>query len=297
MTIYINRPYCVYLTVYHGNKLPMYYIGSSSILRIENGYRGSITSRRYKNIWQQELKEHPELFKIYIIKPFTERKEATAYENYLQNYFKVIISSMYVNQAVASLNGFHGMDVSGKNNPNYGKRGELSSRYGKKQSKETCLKRTGPKNPSYGKKGVLSPAYGKKYPGKCAGEKNPSFGKVGVLSPNYGSKRTIETRKLQSISLTKYSKSRPQAHNDNISKSLKGNPKLSERMRGENNPMYGKPCTEYNKQMTKLKNSGDNNPMRQAKYQIKCEHCGITIAKNTYTLFHGSKCKQKPKDV
>lgn len=123
------------------------------------------------------------------------------------------------------------------------------------------------------------------------GDKNPMFGMTGGLSPHYGKKHSDETNNKKSISLCKYSKNRPKVHNENISKSLKGNPKLSERMKGENNPMYGVPASAHNKAMTKLKNSGDNNPMKKPEHQKVCPHCGKTVAKNHYKLFHGDKCK------
>ena len=55
--------------------------------------------------------------------------------------------------------------------------------------------------------------------------------------------------------------------------------------------MYGKPTSENAKLMSKLKNSGDNNPMRRPEHQKICEHCNKTVAKNHYTMYHGDKCK------
>ena len=46
------------------------------------------------------------------------------------------------------------------------------------------------------------------------------------------------------------------------------------------------------KLMSKIKNSGDNNPMRQPQNQRTCPHCNLTIAKNHYTMYHGDKCKK-----
>ena len=94
--------------------------------------------------------------------------------------------------------------------------------------------------------------------------------------------------------MKKYAECRPAAHNENISKSLLGNPKLSARMQGENNPMFGIPASDYNKAMTTLKNSGDNNPMKRSEHQRTCDHCGKTVAKNHYTMFHGDRCKSNP---
>jgi hypothetical protein len=125
------------------------------------------------------------------------------------------------------------------------------------------------------------------------GTKNPMYGKRGEQSPNYGKIYTEEHRKNQSIGVKKYAENRPQSHNDNISKSLKGNKKLSESKKGEKNPMFGIPASEYNKSMTKLKNSGDGNPMRNPKYQMECPHCNRSFAKSNYNLWHGDKCKKK----
>lgn len=123
------------------------------------------------------------------------------------------------------------------------------------------------------------------------GNLNPSFGKRGVDSPIFGSKRSAESKKKISQALKQYNQNRPATHNENISKALKNNPKLSQRMQGENNPMFGKPCSEHNKSMSRLKNSGKNNPMCKTENQVRCEHCDKVVAKNHYTMYHGSKCK------
>lgn len=124
------------------------------------------------------------------------------------------------------------------------------------------------------------------------GDKNPMFGKKGKLSPHFGKKQSDDTKNKRSTSLKKYSKNRPIKHNENISKSLKGNAKLSERMTGSNNPMFGIAASDFNKEMTRLKNSGDNNPMKKPEHQKMCPHCCKTVAKNHYTMYHGDKCKK-----
>nr|QMP83748.1 MAG: hypothetical protein [Caudoviricetes sp.] len=111
--------YCVYLTIYFGNKLPPFYIGSSSVEKVQNGYKGTVTSKKYCKIWNKEIKEHPNYFKTKIISKHLTRQEATFKENKLQKLLNVVKSTMYINMAVASPNGFFGMEVSGQNNPNY----------------------------------------------------------------------------------------------------------------------------------------------------------------------------------
>ena len=117
MTIYV-----VYLTVYSGNKLPPFYIGSSSLEKIQNGYKGSVTSKKYKQKWKNEVKTNPEQFKTNIISRHKTRKEALSKEYVLQKKLNVVKSEMYVNMAIAAPFGFFGMDVSGKNAPFYGKK-------------------------------------------------------------------------------------------------------------------------------------------------------------------------------
>ena len=112
--------YCTYLTIYLGNKLPPFYIGSSTIDRINSGYRGSVSSKKYKIIWESELKLNPHLFQTKIISTHQTSKEARQKEMFFHEQLKVVKSEMYVNLSIARENGFFGMDVSGKNNPRYG---------------------------------------------------------------------------------------------------------------------------------------------------------------------------------
>lgn len=105
--------YCTYITVYSGSKLPPFYIGSSSVSRIENGYRGTVSSKIYKTIWINELKENPHLFKTKILSHHPTRKEALDKELYFQKVLSVVTSTMYINMAYATVDGFFGMNQKG----------------------------------------------------------------------------------------------------------------------------------------------------------------------------------------
>lgn len=120
--------YCVYLTVYRGNKLPPFYIGSTSIDKINSGYHGSVRSKKYRAIWETELRTNQNLFSTKIIKTFDTRSSALAYEADIQNKLNVVQNILYCNMAVATVNGMFGMDVKGKNNPNYGNKWQSSQR-------------------------------------------------------------------------------------------------------------------------------------------------------------------------
>jgi len=118
MSIYKNQ-FCVYLTTYSGNKLPPFYIGSTSIEKIKNqNYHGTVTSKKFKNIWWNEIENNPSLFKTFIISTHYSRKEAYEKEEYLQRTLNVVKSSMYINMSIAN--------------------GNFVAEKGKKHSKEWC---------------------------------------------------------------------------------------------------------------------------------------------------------------
>lgn len=111
---FITMPkYCVYLTTYLGNKLPMFYIGSSSVAKLENGYRGTVLSKKFKAVWKAELKENPHLFKTQIIVKTFSRKFALQKEKNLQMLVGIPRNPMYINRAVASPNGYFGQETKG----------------------------------------------------------------------------------------------------------------------------------------------------------------------------------------
>jgi len=123
-----NKKYCVYITTYNGKKLPKHYIGSTSVEKINSGkYFGSVSSKRWKNIFQKELKNNPNLFSIKIYSYHEKRKEAIENELKLQLKNNVVKSDNYINESFAKINGMFGRDVKGKNNPMFGKKRKDSS--------------------------------------------------------------------------------------------------------------------------------------------------------------------------
>jgi hypothetical protein len=112
--------YCVYITYYNGEKLPQMYIGSTSIKKINSGYKGSVSSIEYKNIWEEEIKHNNHLFETKIISYHNSRKEALNAELELQLEYDVVNNQNFINKSLAKPNGFFGMDVSGEKNPMYG---------------------------------------------------------------------------------------------------------------------------------------------------------------------------------
>lgn len=106
--------YCVYLTIYLGSRLPPFYIGSTRKSRIDEGYRGSIASSEYKDIWKSEIKNNPHLFATKIISQTNTREEAYRREMSLQRKLNVVSNPLYINKSFVSHNGGFGGGFTGK---------------------------------------------------------------------------------------------------------------------------------------------------------------------------------------
>lgn len=89
--------FCVYLTIYSGNLLPPFYIGYSQVLKVERGYRGSVSSKEYRKLWKSE---NESLFKTKILKTFRTRQEAFQYEKKLIALLNAHKNPLYVNRAL-----------------------------------------------------------------------------------------------------------------------------------------------------------------------------------------------------
>lgn len=110
--------YCTYLTTYTGNKMPPFYIGSTSLKNIKLGYKGSVSSKRYKSIWESEIINNPSKFKVRVISIHETRQEAYVKEDYLQRTLKIKNNDMYINKCYA----INGRDGKGINNNMYGRK-------------------------------------------------------------------------------------------------------------------------------------------------------------------------------
>lgn len=159
MNIYNN--FCVYLTVYFGNKLPPFYIGSSSLKQIKKGYNGSVCSSEYKIIWNSERKNNPNNFKTLIISLHKTRKEAYLKEQKLQKLLKVVDSNLYINKSYA----LERNDNTGKILNEEWRKNLSKSTKGKSKSELTKERMKKPKSSEHNKK--VSEAKLKMVPVKC----------------------------------------------------------------------------------------------------------------------------------
>lgn len=196
----MDKKYCVYVTEYNGTLMPTYYIGSSSTQKIDSGYRGSVKSKKHKSAWISELETNPQLFETALVSVHETRKEALAAELELQLTYRATTNPDFINESYAMVNGFFGRDVSGsrnhmfgkkvsdetraklsknhhdvsgKNNPMYGRR-DVKSMLGRQHSIESRSKMTGPRD-------------------SLSGKNNPMYGKVGDAHPWFGSRHSNES--------------------------------------------------------------------------------------------------------
>ncbi len=113
--------YCVYLTVYFGLKLPRRYIGSTTVSKVNSGYNGSVKSKRYKQLYNEEQLNNKHLFKTRILSIHDSHESAITEELRLHVKYNVVNSERYMNMSYAQPNGYFGRDSYANSHPFYGK--------------------------------------------------------------------------------------------------------------------------------------------------------------------------------
>lgn len=169
MTIYHEQSsYCVYLTIYRGNKMPPFYIGSTSVAKVSEGYHGSVDSDEYRDIWKSELAANPHLFSTVIVSYTATRESAYGKEGVFHDKLNVVRSPLYINRSSASFR----FDNTGKKMLDTQKKKISDSSKGHKKSEETRKRMRKPKTAEHNKKNSEARA-------KVATVTCPHCGKVG----------------------------------------------------------------------------------------------------------------------
>lgn len=138
------KRYTVYLTEYSGKLLPRFYIGSTSEEKILSGkYFGSVSSKKWRKIFREELKSNSHLFSVKILSFHAKRNDALKEELRQQIERDVVNSVEYFNESLATVNGCYGRDVTGEKNPFFGKTHSVEfcqSQADRKKGKSTWMK-------------------------------------------------------------------------------------------------------------------------------------------------------------
>lgn len=184
--------HCVYLTVYHGSLLPPFYIGHSTVKRIDNGYRGSVSSKKYKDIWKTEPND---MFSTHVLKRFHSKKEAADYEEKIQRQLDVIKNPLYINMSFCP----YGCRLGYKNSPEHRQKisDALKGRKMNPEHKKKFLENRNTIPWNKGKKGLQeawnSGERGRKYPKR----KSPSS-RGRTYEEIYGVEKAAELKLLRS---------------------------------------------------------------------------------------------------
>jgi len=124
-------------------KLPTFYIGSSSVERVNNGYHGSVSSIRFKKTFRKFLKTNPNDISTHILSYHKTRKDAFKAELELHQKYDVVKHESFVNLSEAKPNGYYG--ASGEKHPFFG------CTHSDKAKKKMSEALTGEKHPFFGK--------------------------------------------------------------------------------------------------------------------------------------------------
>lgn len=231
--------YCTYLTIYKGNKLPPFYIGSTSVDKINTGYHGTVSSKKYKDIYKQELITNPQIFKTKILTTHLTREEAFEKELYFQKKLSVVNSTMYFNESLAVANGYYGRALIGSDNPLYGKNHSEESR--RKMSETRKGKYKGiPKSEEHKRKIALANT-GKKHSEES--KMKMSINHIGIVASDETKKKLSNMRQGEKHPMygKKHSpesiQQMKETHSNRSEETLQ---KMSAAKSGEKHPLYGK---------------------------------------------------------
>ena len=279
--------YVCYLTIYNGDKLPPFYIGSTSLNNINKGYKGSVVSIKYGKIFKEELKNNIKLFDVLIISEHKTRVSAMEAELEVQKKMGVVKSDRFINESYASVNGMFGRGVKGDANPMFGKTHT-------DESKEIMrIKRGHDKRyePTDEHREICS----KTHKGKIVSDetrekisKNRKGKNSGFNHPMYKKKMPFETR--EKISKANKGRFVSDETREKISKAKKN------KVRGKFSDEWKKNISKANK--GKIMSDETKKKLIKSKtgmsYKISiCPHCGKEGGGGNMKRYHFENCKLK----
>ena len=223
--------FCTYFTLYTGDKLPPFYIGSTKLARLDKGYHGSVLSKEYSAIWKDELKRNPSSFTTVVISEHQTRQEAFEKELELHLLVDAVNSPLYINKA----NAMSRFNMQGARHSEETRAKMSMSRQGLKHSEETKQKMSEARikrlkeNPYSEETRAKMSAYAKTRPME-------HLTKIGTASKN----RSAET--LEKLSA--YAKNRPMEHREKIKQASIGRVVSDETRAKQSVARKGKPKSE-----------------------------------------------------
>ena len=260
--------YCVYMSVFKVEGRWMKYIGSSSVSRVQGGYRGSISSRKWKDV----IVDCQSMTRV--ISTWSSREDAMVEELRVQRQYDVVSSDRFLNESFAIPNGFFGRDVSSSNNPMFGR-----SRTGEKRSEATC------RNISEGVKSFFDTVEGQV-------EIERRRERMLINNPMTGKHHTVET--IDKMSSAKRGSNNPMFGRTHSEESKR---EISDATRGRTAHNKGKRMTEEQKDKLKGPKSESHKAKLRKTYivngveivynaKLYCEEHGLNYAMFTQAAKH-----------
>lgn len=170
--------------------MPPFYVGFCRTRKfLETGYCGSVKSKKWKSIWEKELRDNRNLFRRKILETFETSHEAKAREEEYLKHFEVTKSVLFINETSGGGKKFG--TLSGKDHPLYGKKRSAEtikkikrwySEVGLSETQKISIssRQRGEKNHNFGKS--LSDETKSKLSKSLSGENNPMFGRPGTMT-------------------------------------------------------------------------------------------------------------------
>lgn len=261
--------------------MPPFYIGSTSVEKVNAGYRGTVVSAKYKMVWNEELSNNPQLFETRIITKHTTREEALHKENYFHMKLGVVKNGLYVNQAVAS--GCFGMQSA---------EAIEKMKQSRLKSRDVAAKKISDKrNDPLWKATVGKEANRKLSETTTSPEWKATLGK----QRKENRAKTVGTQEWKDTVGAKLSKkisdhmkdywSTPEGQQDRARRSAKASKTKSD-------PVWQATVgVEANKTRGAAVSAAKSSPEWKAKNSRICPHCGRTIAINMFERYHNDNCK------
>jgi hypothetical protein len=272
--------YCTYLTIYSGNKLPPFYIGSTSVEKISSGYCGSVKSATYKDAWNSELICNKALFRTVILSVHKTRKEAFDRENYMHKKLRVVQNPLYINQATAAgVFGFMPKE-------SIEKMRQVKIANGKKTGAKVSAKRNDP---------IWKATIGVIANQKLKLTKNDPLWIATVgLQRNKKNAETVNNEEWkQTIGVEKSKKisAAIKAMQDSPDWCIKNARRRESLKKTFSTPEWKAKQVGLNKSRASSVSKTKSDPAWKAKHYKICQHCDRLFAPNVYSRFHGENCK------
>ena len=128
--------FCTFITLVFDPRLPPFYLGSAPTKKVLSGYHGTPRSKKYKEIWQEVVREGTRITTL-ILYTHPTQVERIAEERRLGILFNIVKSPLFINMKLAAANDILRFGRTKENDEGTRRAGENISIALKGRTKET----------------------------------------------------------------------------------------------------------------------------------------------------------------